>query len=96
MIVKATNVVDADTEYGVTFSISPLLNPSSTEPQGSIDITAMKDGTRSVGACSGNKITGVTAGTVDSPTYVVEDYEVNADSTAYISFQVDTVIVSTD
>lgn len=71
LTVTATNVVDSDWNAGITFSISPMVNPPTTEPQGSFEVSAKKDGNILMAKCSGSKVSGITPGSLAAVSYIV-------------------------
>ena len=96
IIVTITNLVDQDSVGPIEFSISNIINPPTTEPQGSISISSKKDGSKAMERCSGNKINGITANSLSSVTYTVENRGVNAVSKGYLEFTVNTLVQNSD
>ena len=90
--VNVINLVTADTTSGLKFSVSSITNPPTTEPQGSINIVAKKDGTKSMARCSGVKMTGITAVNFYTASFVVDNYTVNAVTTGFLVFKVNLLV----
>lgn len=90
------NLVSADTSFGIKFSVSSISNPPTTEPQGSINIVAKKDGTKSMARCSGAKMTGITPISFYSASFIVDNYSVNALTSGFLVFKVNSLVIVTD
>lgn len=75
-MVTASNLFAATVSQQITFSLSQIRNPPTTEQQGSIEITSVRANGKSMEKCSGVKMTGITAGELSAVSFNVDSREV--------------------
>jgi hypothetical protein len=95
-IITITNLVASDIKGSIQFSVASIINPQSIQPQGSIDIIAVKDASKSMAKCLSTQITGITPSSFISATYTVTNSTVNAITNAYLNIQINSMLIATD